>query len=141
VNEAIPEQKLADARSSIPIPTDERVIALVDNSSILFRGIGLAVCGDGIRWRNYAENPVSRTIQGFLEWPDFADVPLREYQWATEYGIEMGPDNVFVVWKDNTMDQNRLIKLLLEIQALVQRSEKPPSERRRKREKPQDLPD
>jgi len=122
VNEAIPRQNLADARSSIPIPTGERVIALVDNSSILSRGIGLAVCGDGIRWRNYAENPVSKKIRGFLEWPEFADVPLREHQWAAEYGIEMGRDYVFVAWKDNTMDQHRLVKLLLDIQSLVRSS-------------------
>jgi hypothetical protein len=89
---------------------------------MLARGIGLAVCGDGIRWRNYAENPVSRNIQGFLEWPEFADVPLREHRWASEYGIEMGPDNVFVAWKDNTMDQHRLVKLLLDIQSLVKSS-------------------
>jgi hypothetical protein len=63
VNEAIPGQKLADARSSISIPPDARVIALVDNSSILSRGIGLAVCGDGIRWRNYADRPVSKKIR------------------------------------------------------------------------------
>lgn len=66
---------------------------------------------------------------------------LREHQWAAEYGIEMGQDNVFVAWKNNTMDQHTLVKLLLDIQALVQRSEKPPSERRRKPEKPQDLSD
>jgi chorismate mutase len=122
VNEAMPGQNLADARASIPIPTGERVIALVDNSSILARGIGLAVCGDGIRWRNYAENPVSKTMRGFLEWPEFADVPLREYQWAAEYGIEMGRDNVFVAWKDNAMDQHRLVKLLQDIQSLVKTS-------------------
>ena len=86
------------------------------------RGIGLAVCGDGIRWRNYAENPVSKKIRGFLEWPEFADVPLREYKWASEYGIEMGRDNVFVAWKDNTMDQHRLVKLLQDIQSLVKSS-------------------
>ena len=122
VNEAIPEQNLADARSSIPIPPGERVIALVDNSSMLSRGIGLAICGDGIRWRNYAENPVSRKIQGFRKWPEFADVPLTEHRWATEYGIEMGPDNVFVAWKDNTMDQHKLVKLLQDIQSLVKPS-------------------
>jgi hypothetical protein len=122
VNEAIPGQKLADARSSISIPPDERVIALVDNSSILARGIGFAVCGDGIRWRNYADRPVSKKIRGFLEWSELADVPLWEHKWAADYGIEMGRDNMFVVWKDNTMDQHRLVKLLQDIQSLVKTS-------------------
>jgi len=122
VNEAIPGQKLADVRSRISIPTGERVVALLDNSSMLSRGIGLAVCGDGISWRNYAENPVSKKIRGFLEWPEFADVPFREQQWAAEYGIEMGRDNVFVAWKNNIMDQHRLVKLLLDIQSLVKSS-------------------
>jgi chorismate mutase len=141
VNEAIPRQNLAIARRSIPIPTGERVIALVDNSSVLSSGIGLAVCGDGIRWRNYAENPVSKETRGFLGWSEFADVTLREHQWAAEYGIEMGRDNVFVAWKNDTMDQHTLVKLLEDIQALIQTSEKEPSERRRKPEKPRDLPD
>jgi tetratricopeptide (TPR) repeat protein len=119
VHEAIPKQNLADARSNIPILPGERVIALVDNSSILSRGIGLAICGDGIRWRNYAENPVSKKLRGSLEWSEFADVTLREHHWAAEYGIEIGRDNVFVAWKDNTMDQHKLVKLLLDIQSLV----------------------
>jgi hypothetical protein len=119
VNEAIPRQILADARSRISIPDGERVVALLDNSSMLSRGIGLAVCGDGIRWCNYAKNPVSENVQGFLEWSEIADVTFREYQWAAEYGIEMGQDNVFVAWKNNTMDQHRLVKLLLDIQSLV----------------------
>jgi len=125
VNEAIPRQNLADARSSIPIPTGERVIALVDNSSMLSRGVGLAVCGDGVRWRNYAENPVSKKIRGFLDWTGFADLPLKEHHWGAEYGIEMGRDNVFVAWKGNTMDQDRLVKLLLDIQSLVKTSISP----------------
>lgn len=122
VSEAIPRQKLDDARSRIPIPTDERVIALVDNSSMLARGIGLTVCGDGIRWRNYAENPVSKKVQGFLEWSEFADVTLRERQWTAEYGIEMGRDNVFVAWKNSAMDQHRLVDLLMDLQSLVKSS-------------------
>ena len=125
MNEAIPRQNLADARSSIPIPTGERVIALVDNSSMLSRGVGLAVCGDGVRWRNYAENPVSKKIRGFLDWTGFADLPLKEHHWGAEYGIEMGRDNVFVAWKGNTMDQDRLVKLLLDIQSLVKTSISP----------------
>ena len=77
VDEAIPRQNLADARPSIQIPTGERVIALVDNSSTLSRGIGLAICGDGIRWRNYAENPVSRKIRGLLNGQILLTFPLR----------------------------------------------------------------
>jgi hypothetical protein len=53
----------------------------------------------------------------------------------------MGRDNVFVAWKNDTMDQHTLVKLLEDIQALIQTSEKEPSERRRKPEKPRDLPD
>jgi hypothetical protein len=98
------------------------VIALVDNSSMLARGIGLTVCGDGIRWRNYAENPVSKKVQGFLEWSEFADVTLRERQWTAEYGIEMGRDNVFVAWKNSAMDQHRLVDLLMDLQSLVKSS-------------------
>ena len=101
---------------AIQIPAGERVIGLVDNSSILSRGIGLAVCGDGIRWRNYAENPASNKLRGFLQWSEFADVPLREYQRATEYGIEMGRDNVFVAWRYDAMDQHKLVALLRDIQ-------------------------
>jgi tetratricopeptide (TPR) repeat protein len=119
VDEAIPGQKLADARASIQIPAGERVIALVDNSSILSKGIGLAVCGDGIRWRNYAENPASNEMLGFLPWSEFADVSFREYQRATEYGIEMGRDNVFVAWRYDAMDQHKLVTLLRDIQSLV----------------------
>ena len=89
---------------------------------MLSRGRGLAVCGDGIRWRNYAENPVSKMVQGFLEWSEFADVPVSERQWAAEYGVEMGQDNVFVAWKNNTMDQHRLVELLLDLQSLVKSS-------------------
>jgi hypothetical protein len=119
VDEVIPRQNLADARSRIAIPAEERVVALVDNSSMLSRGIGLAVCGDGIRWCNYAKNPVTPNVQGFLEWSEFADVTLKEHQWTAEYGIEMDRDNVFVAWKNNAMDQHRLVALLRDIQALV----------------------
>jgi len=107
VDEAIPRQSLTDSRSRVPIPADERVIALVDNSSMLSRGIGLAICAGGIRWRNYAANPVSKKVHGFLEWSEVADVQVREHQWTAEYGVEMGHESVFVAWKNNAMDQTR----------------------------------
>jgi hypothetical protein len=116
VGQTIPETKLAAARKAFPILTNEQVFALIDNSGFLAKGMGLAVCQEGIRWRSDASKGY------FIGWQEFSAVPIVGDQLGmTEYTIDMGWTRIYV-GKTSTMPKDEAVRLLIEIQALAKDS-------------------
>jgi hypothetical protein len=114
VGDAIPYHVLSNARLLFPIPNNEHVAALLDNSAWLAKGFGLAVCEDGLRW--YDHRPSRR----FIEWLEFVDVPIEAYRSSSPlyYRIEIGKDNDFYL-RRGVMDPRVLVTFLAEIRSLV----------------------
>ena len=114
VGEAVPKGKLDAAYKYFPIPNDERVFALIDNSNIFVQGVGLALSEKGIYWTN-------RDRRVFLTWQEFSTVPISEYQRSRDYIIRMGASKEFV-GKDSTMSREAAVQLLRELQSLLNAS-------------------
>ncbi len=74
VDEVIPPKKLANARTSFPIPDYDRVVALVDTTALGSNKHGLAVCESGIRWSN---DWTTDSEQTYLPWDQFATVTIK----------------------------------------------------------------
>jgi hypothetical protein len=114
VGEAIPKEKSDAAYKFFPIPNDERVFALIDNSNIFVQGVGLALSEKGIYW-------TMRGGRDFLTWQEFSTVPISEHQRSRDYIIRMGEGKEFV-GKDSTMSREAAVQLLREIQSLIKAS-------------------
>jgi hypothetical protein len=114
VGEAIPEGKLADARKFFPIPLNERVFALIDNSGILNKGAGLALGEAGIYW-------TTSRGRAFLTWQEFSTVPIAEDRWLRGYIVEMGKGKKFVGY-NYAMPREAAVQLLRELQSLIKAS-------------------
>jgi hypothetical protein len=114
VGEAIPEEKLADARKLLPIPLNERVFALIDNSGILNKGAGLALGEAGIYW-------TTSRGRAFLSWQEFSTVPIAEERWLRGYIVEMGEGRKFVGY-NYAMPREAAVQLLRELQSLLNAS-------------------
>src|SRR5215211_6070973 len=109
VGKAIPEQKLAAARTYFPIPEDETVYALIDSSDKMDRG--LAVCEKGIRWNN--------TGRGyFLTLQALAPIQITGHQSGFEYGITLGKGKRFM-GRTSAMPRDEVVRLLRELQSLA----------------------
>jgi hypothetical protein len=114
VGEAIPEGKLADARKYFPIPLNERVFALIDNSGILNKGAGLALGEAGIYW-------TTSRGRAFLTWQEFSSVPIAEDRWLRGYIVEMGEGRKLVGY-NYAMPGKAAVQLLRELQSLINAS-------------------
>ena len=114
IGEAIPEGKLADARKFFPLPLNERVFALIDNSGIFTKGTGLALGEAGIYW-------TTSKGRAFLTWQEFSKVPIAEDRWLRGYIVEMGEGRKFVGY-NYAMPGKAAVQLLREIQSLIKAS-------------------
>ncbi|QJD86424.1 helix-hairpin-helix domain-containing protein [Cohnella herbarum] len=109
VEEAIPGNKLFNARQSFPIPAEERVIAFVDATVFGSGKNGLAICASGVYWHN---DWTTDTERNFLDWMEFAEVHIRR---AGVHDIELGVGNVFNM-SGSSFRKDVLVSLLKEIQ-------------------------
>jgi hypothetical protein len=131
VGNQIPRPQLNHCARRFPIPSGERVVALLDCRSFWGRsgmvlggsGIGLAVCEEGIRWRSPRGDGTVGYLVGYLEWSEFATVHIEvvEGKSTNRYRLLMGESNVFIA-EDGFMNRNKLLQVLTEIQSLLMAS-------------------
>jgi hypothetical protein len=67
----IPSAKLANARSTMQIPLEEPVIALIDTTVFGSAKDGLVVCETGLYWKNIYLSPE------FLTWDEFSELKFE----------------------------------------------------------------
>jgi len=85
---AVPPDKLANARQSYHVPDEDDVAALLNCTVFGSAKDGLAVCTSGLYWHNQTE-PAKH-----LPWPKFSKVEIRTRGF---FQIELGPDHIFNV--------------------------------------------
>lgn len=120
VGETIPEKKLNNAKSHLPIPDTERVVALIDATAFGSSKLGLAICEGGIYWRN---NWATKTNRTFLSWDEFsASEPVGEEE---KYkAIKLAEGSLFDV-SASSFKKAEAIALLRELQTLANNAAKP----------------
>jgi hypothetical protein len=115
VGESIPRKRLARARASFAIPAGEDVAALLETTSNLIGMYGLAVCEEGLRWRN---DEYFRSGRYFIGWSYLSDASIyARWRHFGQYDLEMGEG---VLRVDNKpMEGDQLVRLLHEIQSSI----------------------
>jgi hypothetical protein len=113
VGERIPPKKLHNAVETFPVPSEEKVLGLLDCTVFGSNKNGLAICAEGLRWRNDWTTPTSRTA---MTWEEFQKVALS----AEEYAIVFAED-VKLNLAGGAFPKERLLGLLGELQELVRR--------------------
>jgi len=117
VGDAIPEKTLETARARFPIPEDEGVAALVDISTTLTKGLGMAVCEGGLRWRCVTSTGSIR--HGYVTWRDLADrsvfLQTRRRGAISWHKITVGENNVFFM-EGEIKSADALFRLLRNLQ-------------------------
>lgn len=118
VDELIPADKLAIARSVFQIPKTETVIALVDSTVFSGKGDrGLAIGFNGIYWYNDHPDSQKVNISKTLTWNEFATISVKRRKKDV---LEIGDGNV--LWMFSTCLDGKVLELLLEIQLLVKKT-------------------
>lgn len=110
VDELIPGKKLNNARDFFPIPGKTKVIALIDCTVFGSNKTGLAICGDGIYWRN---DWSTETLNNYLAWDEFKSVVIKR---EGRYCIELGTGNILSL-SGSAFSQTVTVNLLQAIQA------------------------
>jgi WD40 repeat protein len=125
LEEAITGEKLANARSSFPIPSTERVVALLDVTEDGSSKYGLAICEEGIRWCNERTSSGGliyrrwrSTQRGTLQWSEFSDAYIEKHSGHNAIPIEIGENNIFFMTRI-AMDPDDLVQLLSELQTFL----------------------
>jgi len=125
LEEAITGEKLANARSSFPIPSTERVVALLDVTEDGSSKYGLAICEEGIRWCNERTSSGGliyrrwrSTQRGTLQWSEFSDSYIEKHSGHNVIPIEIGENNIFFMTRI-AMDPDDLVQLLSELQTFL----------------------
>jgi WD40 repeat protein len=125
LEEAITGEKLANARSSFPIPSTERVVALLDVTEDGSSKYGLAICEEGIRWCNERTSSGGliyrrwrSTQRGTLQWSEFSDSYIEKHSGHNVIPIEIGENNIFFMTRI-AMDPDDLVQLLSELQIFL----------------------
>ena len=109
VGQYIDRGKLKNARSFIP--NDVQVYALIDTSVFNTNKVGLAICEDGIRWRNSRWSDYK-----FLPWDKFAAVNIV-LRGEVGNAITIGPDTCSWIGGDRQVG----LEQLREIQTLARK--------------------
>lgn len=112
VGNTIPESKLNNARMNFPIPPKDEVIALIDTTVMGTCKVGLAICSDGIRWKN---DWTQETRKNYLVWNEFNQIKI-----ATNglYNVQLGNGNFFNT-SGGSMKKAIIVNLLNEIQEFL----------------------
>ncbi|WP_020620543.1 helix-hairpin-helix domain-containing protein [Paenibacillus daejeonensis] len=112
VEELIPDRKLRNATQSLRLPRDERIIAFVDGTVFGSGKNGLAICTNGLYWKNDWTTESRKTN---LSWEAFAKCEVGN---KGKFNIELGYGNLFNT-SGCSFPNHQLIKLLQELQHYV----------------------
>jgi hypothetical protein len=115
VDDRIPENKLSNAKYHFPVPSTERVIALIDSTIFGSNKAGLAICDGGVYWRN---DWSTKTNRNFLSWDEFASSGTVAEE-ETYKAIQLAEGSLFNI-SGSQFKKSEAIELLREVQSLAQ---------------------
>ncbi|WP_338556965.1 helix-hairpin-helix domain-containing protein [Paenibacillus sp. KS-LC4] len=114
VADMIPWKKLKNARTQIPIPANEYVIALIDTTLFGSCKRGMAIGLNGVYWRN---DWTVKSHRSSLGWTEFLHANIKK---ISKYEMEFGRGDVFSVLGE-PIKLNDLIQLLQRLQSYIGR--------------------
>lgn len=121
VEDSIPDKKLKTAKECFPIPSAEKVIALVDGTVLGTAKNGLIIGRKGIYWNNW-QVPTQKTS---LTWEQFSRVKIQR---QGKFEIQLGEGNIFDM-AGAAFDKYEMCKLLRNIQEILLSEEKEVADR------------
>lgn len=114
VGENIPDKRLNNALAHMKVPTNDRVISLIDTTLTGSAKHGLAICESGLYWSN---NWTTKSTRTHLSWNEFSTVSIRIGNDITESEIELGEGNLLNT-AGSFFEKEKTLQLLKELQYL-----------------------